>query len=195
MQKLDQTNSMIEERNVHVAPSLPYRLRESSFRRFELVIKAIVERYPDKTTFNPQSAIDKPLAQCTFACRLRDAMHSLLDNKWKTIIDFEKFTQIHPQLDVSEQPDGLVAVGPRESLKAPAMPRVPEIHNMVVEDVQVVIHLETLAERKLIALLASCRLLRHKVIISGLSDADVQDLEAQYDCRIDRISPTTHSIV
>jgi len=92
--------------------SLPYRFRETSFRNYENEIDAVVKAYPEHVFFRP--------ANCeTFACRLRDAMTSLLEHAWLTKIDLERLRQYRADIAVSIRVDGSVCVGPRG--KAPSV--------------------------------------------------------------------------
>jgi hypothetical protein len=99
-------------------PSLPYRFRESAFRFFEPYIARIEADFPNKVVFNPAQCKPRPLSPVTFACRLRDARTSFWKNMWKSEqIAYEKFAVHYTEVVISEQPDGLVDAGTRETLK------------------------------------------------------------------------------
>ena len=86
---------------------IPHRFNEQSFRRYEPFIKRVMEDWPSVLTFDV-----RPIATCTFACRLRDAMRSLVQFRWPTSIDLEKFIKLQPEVCVSERINGQVLVGP-----------------------------------------------------------------------------------
>ena len=90
-----------------VHQSLPYRFRESSFRRYEPHIAEVVASFPDPVTIDPS-----PLSPVTCSCRFRDAMRSLKKHCWETKIDFGQFDRIHPNVVVSEG-EGKVLIGPK----------------------------------------------------------------------------------
>ncbi len=170
--------------------SLPYRFREDSFRKYESVILEITNSIPRKSIFTTG------LSPVTFACRLRDAMRSLSDNRWETQINMEKFLKWHPQIMVSEQADGSVAVGTRESLKTVIDDAIavfiPNTDNTTSNEV---IRVANLNEARILAELASFRLLVKKVRISNLSDEDAKLLEETYDCRIDKVDAAIKTII
>lgn len=64
----------------------PIRFRESAFRRYEHILKKVVEAFPNSIKFRPVE-----LATETVACRLRDAVASFLRNKWESELDLEWF--------------------------------------------------------------------------------------------------------
>lgn len=72
------------------------RLLEENFRRYEKAIAHVLANWPTKVTFNPA-----PFSVETFACRLRDAMKSMIDYEWKsTLVDLEKLKKLRPLLAV-----------------------------------------------------------------------------------------------
>ena len=92
--------------------NLPHRFREANFRRFEEVIAKAVASFPEVIEYNPY-----PLANETFAARLRDAITSLRNNQWNTSrIAMEKFIVCCDELTVSIQPTG-VRIGSAELMK------------------------------------------------------------------------------
>ena len=97
--------------NILIMNDLPYRFRESSFRRFEPHINDIVNCFPGPITIDPT-----PLSQVTFSCRLRDAMKSLSLNRWQTEISMERFNRIHCNIVVSEG-HGVVRVGSSDTIR------------------------------------------------------------------------------
>jgi hypothetical protein len=97
--------------NISMPDLLPHRFRESSFRKYEEAIRAIVQHHPEVQIWCPTGST------VTFACRLRDAMASFLKNAWKTtVIDHAKFANIYDDITVSEQ-QGKVFTGGREKIK------------------------------------------------------------------------------
>ena len=97
--------------NILMISNLPYRFRESSFRRFEPHINDIVNCFPGPITIDPT-----PLSQVTFSCRLRDAMKSLSLNRWQTEISMERFDRIYRDIVVSEG-QGVVRVGSSDTIR------------------------------------------------------------------------------
>lgn len=179
---------------------LPYRFRESSFRRYECHIFAIVSAFPARVVFDPQA--DEQLSPVTFACRLRDAMRSLVVHSWTTAIDLDKLKENYNQIVVSEQTNGKVAVGSRDALRPVLSPKSiptvqfdePQVYTLASPS-EDIIHLASQEAKQLLAKLASCRLLANKVRVSGLTDEEAQELEANFDCRVDRLGPTIHTII
>ncbi len=88
--------------------TIPARLREPAFRRFENVIGAIVDSWPEPICFDAV-----PLSVETFSARLRDAMRSYHENNWEsTLVAREKFCSIYDGICV-RMISGRVTVGPR----------------------------------------------------------------------------------
>lgn len=95
---------------------LPPRFTETSFRRWEQIIKTIVDIAPSRLTLNPRF----DLSQETVSCRLRDAMRSLHENKWATVIDMPKFDSLYPTIQVAREGD-LVVIQHKVPTKMPVI--------------------------------------------------------------------------
>ena len=93
---------------------LPHRFSEKSFRRYEGIIYASVERFPQPTVVNP---LDITLSAETVRGRLRDAITSLKTHSWQTTIPMDVFLKIHDSIVVSLRPDGKVVVGDKDTVK------------------------------------------------------------------------------
>ena len=89
--------------------SLPFRLRQSTFRLYESFIASALRQWPEPVTINPA-----PLRATTVAARLRDAIFSLHRYRWETMIDMEQFDAVYAAktLVVSHR-DFTVTIGPR----------------------------------------------------------------------------------
>lgn len=94
--------------------TLPHRFSERSFRRYESVIAAIVIDFPRVTVVRPS---DFKLSAETVRGRLRDAITSLKCHNWPTTINITQFLMIYEQIVVSLRPDGMVAVGNKDTVK------------------------------------------------------------------------------
>lgn len=94
-------------------PSLPSRLRESSFRTYEHAIASAVNEFPNVVVW---TKVDGSFA--TFAARLRDAMASLYKHNWVTDkIDKYKFATNYHAIKVSHVMPDRVVVGSLEKIK------------------------------------------------------------------------------
>jgi len=94
--------------------SLPHRLRETSFRKYETVLAETVKRWPAPITVSPKE-ID--LSPTTYSARFRDAILSLQQYQWAdTVVDMARFCQIADDIVVSHQGD-LVIIGSAETVK------------------------------------------------------------------------------
>lgn len=94
--------------------NLPHRFSEKSFRRYEGIIYAVTERFPQPTVINP---VDLTLSAETVRGRLRDAITSLKHHCWQTKIPMDVFLKIHDEIVVSLRPDGKVVVGDKDTVK------------------------------------------------------------------------------
>ena len=83
-------------------PSLPYRLSEKAFRKYEPWIMQITLKYPENTQLLCE---DNPN---TFCARLRDAMASFAKYKWKSLISFVGFTTAYENTKICHTPTGQV---------------------------------------------------------------------------------------
>jgi len=93
-----------------MTPTPPARLSESVFRRFEPIIAAAVERFPN--------VVEVPTAKPnSTACQLRSAVKSYLTYKWTGKVDFEKFLLIYEDLTVREG-EGKVVIGSAQLTRA-----------------------------------------------------------------------------
>ena len=70
-------------------PVLPYQLSEQSFRRYEQLINDVVNLYP-----NPVTATAVGINPNTMCCRLRDAIASVISNRWSTYINLNRLVEI-----------------------------------------------------------------------------------------------------
>lgn len=170
----------------------PHRLRESSFRRFELDIAHIVTSYPSVIELSYK---DKGYSILTFEARLRDAMKSLFDNGWATVtIDMVKFVQNYVDIVVSHQGEKLFAGGRREiSIKRSGRDLIHDIIGISVPEqspsAEVTFNIYSPADILLIAKLASARVLLPIKLKMELSVTDchteveviINQLEQNYD--------------
>lgn len=89
------------------APPLkpPHYASEENFRRFEAVLQQVVIKYPESVGY-----IAAPLSPSTATARLRDAINSVLLNKWSTTIDLERLAFIKPNIKVLQTEHGFAVV-------------------------------------------------------------------------------------
>lgn len=89
--------------------SLPFRLRESTFRVYEPIIARAIREYPNTLVLNPS-----PLRPTTASARLRDAMLALHKFRYATTIDMSLFDHLYTskRLIVSHS-DTSIIIGPR----------------------------------------------------------------------------------
>ena len=98
--------------------NLPSRLRESSFRRYELTIQAAVASFPNVIEISEKHAV-ATVNLVTFASRLRDAMASLAVYHWTSEkVDMDKFDEVYPKLKVSHVMPDRVVIGSAENIKS-----------------------------------------------------------------------------
>jgi hypothetical protein len=87
---------------------IPYRFREATFRRYEPLITEIVACHPRSLAVDANKI---GLSPETLSARLRDAVKSLLVNKWPTNIDTAKLSTFWPDYQVSVLYGGIVQIG------------------------------------------------------------------------------------
>lgn len=91
--------------------NLPQRLRESTFREYEQIIKLAVDNHPKAITLKPRGST------LTFIDRLRASKQSLRQYRWITSIDMTKFELVFDDLIVSHNADAnTVSFGPKVSV-------------------------------------------------------------------------------
>ncbi len=171
---------------------LPHRYRESQFRRYEHFIARAVSTAPAAILCDPKLF---NIAATTFAARLRDAIKSYHDNNWpSSTISRPAFDILYPSLTVAHRADGTVLLGDRNAIRGyqsignPA-PIVPEASSIVTISV---IHL-TAAE--LIMQLSHRRLLAPRLILTGLTEVDVDTYQQKYDIALDRNEDGTYTLI
>jgi hypothetical protein len=84
--------------------NLPQRYSEPAFRRWELIIKAAVELLPSRLELPPRPEY----SQETVACGVRNAMRSLFEHRWSTVVDMTKFLDWYPKIEVAR--DGVSVI-------------------------------------------------------------------------------------
>jgi hypothetical protein len=166
--------------------SLPHRFRESSFRDYEDFIRTAINLSPSAYKIDP--ALHNK-AQVTLACRLRDAMRSYKDHNWPCSFDREKFLHLYDEkkLSVSERTDGTILVGSLSAIESFATssngvktPAIPE-----VKDAEILV-LTSIEQKELIMLLSSRRLLAPRMRLFGLTDAEVEQFQCNYDVALEK---------
>jgi len=167
---------------------LPQRFRESSFRDYERTIAAAMNVSPVAFKVDPR-LLGK--AQVTFACRLRDAMKSYKDNNWPSILDHEKFLIMYEskKLIVSERTDGSILIGSLSAIDqfATSSNGVKNPPIAEVKDAPILV-LTSTDQKNLLMLLSSRRLLAPRMRIFGLSDAEVEQFQLDYDVALEKTS-------
>ena len=158
------------------APPLkpPHYASEENFRRFEEVLQRAVIKYPE-----PVSYISAPLSPTTATARLRDAINSVLLNKWSTIIDLERLAFLKPNIKVLQTEHGFAIVQKTRASLAPVVTATDDI-----------IHLNLDA-----ACLEAFSLLLHhrliKPIITNITLESAINLTIKYDLAIEQL-PNGH---
>lgn len=174
----------------------PHRLRESSFRRFELDIAYIVTSYPSVIELSYK---DKGYSILTFEARLRDAMKSLFDNGWATVtIDMVKFVQNYQDIVISHQGEKLFAGGRREiSIKRSGRDLIHDITGISTPEPSP--SADSIFDvdfngASLIAQLAAARVLL-PIRIGGVDESAVEQLEQNYDVGFTKNSDGTWTVL
>jgi hypothetical protein len=158
---------------------LPYRHRESSFRRYEAILAKAVASYPDQVEIDPKWL---NLSPATVAARLRDARFSLYTYRWTTKIDMARFDEIYTNLVIGER-EGHIYIGGREALKAANVET-----NLCLPTTTTACEVSTAGDRlTLIGQLAAARVLTCPLRVY-LTDDDVNMLQANYDVVVEPIS-------
>ena len=171
---------------------LPHRFRESSFRRYEPFIARAIEAWPNAIKADPSLF---NIAQVTFACRCRDAITSLSNNKWDTTVDMSKFEK--STLVVSERVDGTVLIGSKQGIANFAgMVKTMEITNPVPETTSERIFTLTTKEQKALLMeLSSRRLLSPRLFVQGLTDQEVEQYQVEWDVALDKHDDKTYILI
>lgn len=168
--------------------SLPARFSEPYFRRYEQTIAQIVDAWPQPVDFQIAGSVT------TFACRLRDAMKSLTENKWPTtMVNMDVFNEIHPspkdkKFVVQELPNGIVRVCDsnllisKDSIKVAVNNSTSKPSNPPVELLDL-----NLFQIKTVCLLAHHRLLNTSILVS-LADEEATDLNNSFDILLEKQS-------
>jgi hypothetical protein len=91
------------------APRNVKRFEEQAFRRYEPVIELAIENYPNETLLKLGR-----LSTETVSHRLRDAARGYHTFRYKSTINFEKFNNVWPQLeirtDLTPEGEGLIRI-------------------------------------------------------------------------------------
>lgn len=169
---------------------LPHRFRESEFRRYEPFIAVIAEKFPDVVA---QDVKQVGLSPVTYACRLRDALKSYRNNKWKSDSIPLSFFDVIDQVVVSDRGNGIIAAGSKDSLKDPNILAVAQPPKHVAEST---LSVDTLSATPLLIVstdlnalcfLAHSRALKRPLSITISSPELASSLEQQYDISLDNI--------
>ena len=182
--------------NMNEKPEMPHRFREESFRFYEPFINDIVVPWPKEVKKFYPNHYNR--AQATFACRLRDAMKSLRDNKWSTSVDMAKFLEAYPLIVVSERTDGTVLCGPKDAIASYV--------NLSSNDIPQSMPLNTDADetfivdlskpaKEVIAELSQARKIVPRLLLVGITDTDVDALSKSYDVAIDKKDEHTYILI
>ncbi|SRR6266436_453656 len=170
---------------------LPYRFREVAFRRYEPILKLVLERFPAPFSLKPEGSIE------TFTCRFRDAMKSLLKYQWPTNLPMAKFVQCVDAIVVSIQGD-LVVIGNSETIKPTTIlgqPWTPASTEPTALPLGVTTPLWNVIEA--ICLLHDHRLLKTSSFLHKceFSLTALKQLENQYDVFIEQIADREFKIL
>lgn len=100
---------------------------ESSFRRYEKLIEYALGFYPDIYVVDKQQLKDfgLPLSLLTCCARCRDAIASLIVNKWKTNIDTQRLKTIRRDFIISIRNEELW-FGSRDTIKTKSLEKKAE---------------------------------------------------------------------
>lgn len=156
-------------------PTIPYRFREQSFRRYERVIESVVNQYPICFSVNPK---DQGYTYLTFSNGLRNAMASLLKYNWQTTINMARFRELYPKkIEVVEGEDGLLIVRDKNTTKQPQTPITPVASR---ND-----WIFNLGDENLIFRLAELKLLTQPILIEKMGKDEASQLEASFDIALE----------
>lgn len=176
--------------------SLPSRLRESSFRKYEDDIAKIVENFPTAIVFTPKGNV------ITYVARLRDAILSFQIYAWESnVIDRAKFAQAYENMVVSHshENDKVLAGGRLEVKKARLGNEQGILTEFKVGYTQTAVELnETELDSNQVAflcLLASKRLLTNPIRTNCMNAEDKRHLEDEFDVMIEDNQDGTFTII
>lgn len=157
--------------------TLPHRLSEAAFRKYESHIALAVESFPGPIKIVPK---DYGLSQATYAARFRDAKRSLAENRWSTSIPMEKFLDVHDEMVVVER-EGFILIGSKEATRTALTPLAEPDAYVTASATAEVVTVTTYQEKLLMVVLASRRLLAAPAKVVGFSMDDVKYFELNYD--------------
>lgn len=167
--------------------------RESSFRRYEPLIKEALEVYPDMTYWVRREELDNyklPPSLVTCSARCRDAINSLLQYGWATEIDVEKLKDAGTNFQVAIKDDGLI-FGTRAQLRVEGEIRRKTVsarpeatHKPAAQFTEPLSVLDfTLEEVRVVATLAKIGALRRPIRVL-LTPNEVEAIENNYGIAI-----------
>lgn len=160
----------------------PYRFSEAVFRFYEPFIARALAVYPSSIVIDPRRVDRSPE---TFSCRFRDAVRSFRENRWfPTEINTTAFDEHADELKVHITNDGTCMIGPLAALAGKRA--VPNTTDAYVESTTSPTCF-TLADQSQIALIGALvhhRMLAHPVLVAGLTDEDVKNLESAFDLAV-----------
>lgn len=143
--------------------SLPHRFSESAFRKYESIITEIAQRFPKVVLVDPKTM---NLSSETVRGRLRDAITSAINNRWeKSTVNYGMLLDADINgLVVSLRPNGMVAVGTKETVKDEAKP----MSNSIIESNEIFDATSYCHSHQIdfLAVLAAAKQLRNKVKIT-----------------------------
>ena len=82
-----------------------FRFSEKNFRRYEPVFERVIKLHSPQIKDETISFALEQGSFNTHASRIRDAYHSLIENKWRTDLDVSKLIQIWPKLKITPDAD------------------------------------------------------------------------------------------
>lgn len=177
-----------------MSDSLPYRFRESAFKRYSQLILGAVQSHP--SPFRIRCNLYN-LSPVTMSCRMRDAMKSLAMHKWPTpdwpAGMMDKFLKVHADLVISEDHvEEAITVTNKSAIRSPAFaqlvapatqPILPTSPSLLSQTTPIT--LTTPDQKILLCHLAHYRLLSQPVKLLGITPEDINQYEQQYDVSIE----------
>ena len=174
------------------AQHLPQRLRESSFRKYEVHLAGAVDAFPLSVVIDPTAY---GLSAVTVVARIRDAKLSLKLYRWSpTRVDMQKFDTIEDDLIFAHRGDKIIC-GSREMIKFKSM-LAPNGAAPILDEPTLnsePIHIPN-HSKELICRLVSLGLCK-PLLVNGFDQEQIDHLEENWDVRISANKDGTHTIL
>jgi hypothetical protein len=154
---------------------IPYRYRESSFRRFESDIHYIVDKYPTIVIITPHGSYEAYTARCRDACR------AYIKSDWQSGISRTRLAEIFTDISFAVTPTGVV-VGPKATVRKLQTSLVNSINKTVESEGMRQVNISVL-DKELLRAVCVCLdrgVIELTVILDGCNETIKKALEDQY---------------